>query len=149
MRLAFTGTRHGISIAQTNALRDLLTTLSGITHAYHGGCVGADEEFHDMVRVHHPTAKITVWPGHIPSLRASMCRMPEQNVVLQEPMDALTRNRRFVEECETLIGCPGGMKEEVRSGTWATIRHGRKLGRRIFVVWPDGTIDKEPERKAT
>jgi len=59
----------------------------------------------------------------------------------------LDRNRPIVDSCDVLLACPHG-PEEPRSGTWATIRYARKVGRKIFVFWPDGKVTGEnPQQK--
>jgi hypothetical protein len=50
----------------------------------------------------------------------------------------------IVGACLTLIGCPGGSTEERQTGTWATIRHARRLRRTVVLVYPDGRIVVEP-----
>jgi hypothetical protein len=37
-----------------------------------------------------------------------------------------------------LLAAPRTKTEEQRSGTWATIRYARKLGRQVCLLWPDG-----------
>jgi predicted Rossmann fold nucleotide-binding protein DprA/Smf involved in DNA uptake len=39
-----------------------------------------------------------------------------------------------------LIACPQTLKEEIRSGTWTTVRIARRLGRVIWLVYPNGAI---------
>lgn len=59
--------------------------------------------------------------------------------VVHEPRPPLERNRDVVDASDVLLACPGGMAEEQRSGTWATIRYARKAGKPVVIVWPDGT----------
>lgn len=40
--------------------------------------------------------------------------------------DYMTRNQDIVNAVEVLIACPGEMTEQLRSGTWSTIRKGIK-----------------------
>lgn len=54
------------------------------------------------------------------------------------PEDLLARNRDIVDETEILIACPGHMHEELRSGTWSTIRYAVKIQRPHIIIWPDG-----------
>jgi hypothetical protein len=43
----------------------------------------------------------------------------------------MARNERMVAECTALIGFPYTLTEELRSGTWATIRRARRARRGI------------------
>ena len=46
------------------------------------------------------------------------------------------------DETDMLVACPKG-PEEVRSGTWSTVRFARKRGKRIVIIMPDGTVTEE------
>jgi predicted Rossmann fold nucleotide-binding protein DprA/Smf involved in DNA uptake len=35
------------------------------------------------------------------------------------------------------------MEEELRSGTWATVRYARRIGRPITLLFPDGGVLRE------
>jgi hypothetical protein len=51
----------------------------------------------------------------------------------------LVRDHDIVDAADVLIAMPEGMKEYLRSGTWATVRSTRKRGKRIILVYPDGS----------
>jgi hypothetical protein len=55
----------------------------------------------------------------------------------------LQRNRNIVDAVQVMIACPRGFEEELRSGTWATIRYARKVGRKLYIIYPDGRVDEE------
>jgi hypothetical protein len=42
-----------------------------------------------------------------------------------------------------MISAPAGISEELRSGTWTTIRYTRKMKIPLSIVWPDGYITHE------
>jgi predicted Rossmann fold nucleotide-binding protein DprA/Smf involved in DNA uptake len=48
----------------------------------------------------------------------------------------LERNKDIVSESDFLIAAPDSKKERLRSGTWATVRHARKLGKRVMILEP-------------
>jgi hypothetical protein len=48
-----------------------------------------------------------------------------------------------VDASQLLVAAPSGTTELRRSGEWATIRYARKLGRAIWLVFPDGTVHVE------
>jgi hypothetical protein len=139
--LAFTGTRKGMTAAQRRTLRArfmgaLLGNGKRPSRVHHGRCVGGDEDVHDLLLA----ARIPVetWPGHIPELRAP-CLGAE---VDHPPMDCIERNHVMVGLADYLIAAPAGYKEAMQSGTWATCRWARDNGKPVFVVWPDGRLEK-------
>jgi predicted Rossmann fold nucleotide-binding protein DprA/Smf involved in DNA uptake len=50
-----------------------------------------------------------------------------------QPKSYLERNKDIVNSCEQLIACPLTQEEELRSGTWATIRYARKTNKHILL----------------
>ena len=138
MILSFTGTRKGMTAAQRRTLRARFHPgyAGPVTRVHHGRCVGADEDAHDLFLV----ARIPVetHPGHIPELRAPCLGA----VVDHEPMDCIERNHVMVDLSDGLIAAPAGYKEARQSGTWATIRFCRAQGKPVYIVWPDGRLEK-------
>lgn len=64
---------------------------------------------------------------------------------IRDPLPPLERNHRIVDACDVLIACPKDAQEQLRSGTWATVRYARKQGKRVIVITPDGTVeDSQP-----
>jgi len=63
--------------------------------------------------------------------------------VLYNARPPLTRNHDIVDCTELLIACPKSMKEELRSGTWATVRYARKLERPVIIIYPNGISSSE------
>lgn len=129
MRLGFTGTREGMTAAQTATLQNLMRGESGEFH--HGDCVGADEEAATIAKSAGLT--IIVHPPTDARMRAY-----SQFGELRPAKPFLARNKAIVDECDTLIAAPKEVAEQQRSGTWSTVRYARKLGRRIWVIRPDG-----------
>lgn len=56
----------------------------------------------------------------------------------------MQRNDAIIAACTLLLACPSGFESEIRSGTWATIRHAGKAGRTTLIVWPDGDVEVRP-----
>lgn len=135
MRIGFTGTREGITAAQRGAFAALVVAPDEF---HHGCCFGADEWAAIMVYDTSPFTRVIGHPSNIKSMTSepALARCHE----IHDPKPPLERNRAIVDACETLIACPKGMAEEQRSGTWATVRHARKRGKQILIVWPDGTV---------
>lgn len=133
--IGFTGTQQGMSNAQLETLRKLLDSVDAISgqEFHHGDCIGADAQAFqiakqlDYVTVCHPPLN--------PSKRAFT-----QNSRQLPVKPYLDRNRDIVDASEMLIATPKGMQEELRSGTWATIRYACRQRKPIQIIWPDGTV---------
>jgi hypothetical protein len=145
MHIGFTGTQDGLQVSQLDSLRELMRGIRSIMGnaviVHHGDCIGAD------VQCDAICAKLYIQRHAHPGCDrsgASPKRAWCQAEVVHEPMWYIDRNHVIVGSALTLIGCPGGYTEEVRSGTWATIRHARRLRRTVTLVYPDGRIDVEP-----
>lgn len=130
--VGFTGTQQGLSPAQAEALADLLLKLNP-SEVHHGDCVGADARFHEMVRELLPDARVVMHPPTNPSKRAFTAADAER-----PPADYLDRNHNIADESDVLIACPKLQVEEVRSGTWATVRYARKRHVPVYLILPDG-----------
>ena len=52
----------------------------------------------------------------------------------------LDRNHDIVERCDLLIATPHTVEEQLRSGTWATIRYARKVHRPHYIIRPCGQL---------
>lgn len=132
MRIGFTGTQQGMSRFQAVQFRQLITSL-GVTHLHHGDCVGADEQADGIARL--LGVEIIIHPPDDPSKRAFCAQTGD---IVWRPLPYLERNHDIVEESELLIAAPRGDQEQLRSGTWATVRYARKLLRSV-VILPRGT----------
>lgn len=130
-KIGFTGTQEGLTTPQRVFLTDWMDRY-GVAELHHGDCVGADEHAHDMVR--NRKWRIVIHPGPNNAKRA-FCTSYS---VLCPVKPNLSRNVDIVNETELLVACPKG-PEEVRSGTWFTVRQARKLSKPTIIIAPDGT----------
>ncbi len=138
----FTGTRTGMTVHQRNAIANMLQSLwqQRVYQARHGVCIGSDAEFHKMAAqrgfwlIGHPGV---TWDGRSPTRAAVHCdeMLPEKLYVV--------RDRDIVDGSVCLLATPRTMEEELRSGTWTTIRYARKAGKPVVIVFPDGTVKTE------
>jgi hypothetical protein len=103
---------------QVHALASL---LANATDLHHGGAVGADRQAAEVA----DTLGIPVIE-HLPAGRRGS--------------DYLARNRIIVDLTTELIAVPRGMTEELRSGTWATIRYAHRIRKPFTIVYPDGSL---------
>ena len=141
MDIGFTGTQKGMTEKQYQEVHTLLMFTSLITpraEAHHGLCIGADYHFHRLCRlIGVPVV------GHPPINQSKMAAIPEDEFVyLWEPKEYLDRNTDIVNCSTSLIATPGEMVEELRSGTWSTIRKAKKKGIRGIIVYPDGSTEE-------
>ena len=125
-RIGFTGTRQGMTLRQQEELKAL---LPGGCHFHHGDCIGADAQAHKIAR--EKNCYIVAHPSNRSRQRA-YCVCNEHLL----PKPPLTRNRAIVEAVDGLIGAPATSHEVLRSGTWATIRYARKVGKPIHILEP-------------
>lgn len=134
MKLGFTGSREGATSVQ---LGKLTSFLRGATEFHHGDCVGADEEANELAFLmqvptvlHPPTdnKQRAFTFGHYKSAF---------------PAPYLVRNQDIVNQTDVLVAFPKSDQEEIRSGTWSTIRYARKIGKQLIIIYPDGRVEKE------
>jgi hypothetical protein len=140
LRAGFTGTRHGLSDAQRLRLGDGLRRLAP-SELHHGCCLGADESAAVIASVHLAGCWVVAHPPENTSLLSEAAlRVSDER---RDPLPYLERDAAIVDACDVLIACPRGMVEERSSGTWATVRMARRAGKRIVIVWPDGSVTRE------
>lgn len=131
--VGFTGTQLGMSSAQIGAVDMLLFDKLSTWQARHGDCIGADADFHRLSRLN--ALRIHGHPPINPSKRA-YCDFDS----ISEEKEYIERNHDIVNASDWMIACPAGFKEELRSGTWSTIRYARNVERNGYIVWPDGKV---------
>lgn len=140
--IGFTGTQKGMAGGrQIQAIIDLLRWCPQLQRVHHGDCVGADNEFDCLVRMyaeseHREHITVHVHPPTNNSKRAfcDVNRIVLANVV-HEPRPYLDRNKDIVVAVDFLIAAPFEQDEQLRSGTWSTIRYARKIGKPHLVVY--------------
>lgn len=140
MRIGFTGTQKGMTNHQESEVRRILESYKGsVTQIHHGGCIGADGEFHEIC--------LSLERAIIPTVHPASDVNPSKIADLMKPADyvparpALIRNRIIVDSSDVLIATPGQEHEILRSGTWSTIRYARlkyavEQGKAIHIVFP-------------
>jgi len=138
MKVGFTGTQTGLTDEQIGLIVEVISELDEMAEMHHGDCIGADAQFFTIIRTLKPDVRIT---GHLPKdeSKRAFC----ENDFEEKPLPYLDRNKNIVSEADVLIGAPESMKEKLRSGTWATIRHARKVGVPRVIIWPDGKYTYE------
>ena len=131
MRVAFTGTRQGMNPRQRKAFRELAEKNSFFWTIFnHGSCKGADKDASNIV-FELCASRIVAHP----------CNLSAQQAVThaharREVLDPIERNHVMVDESDILVAVPATKDEVIRSGTWATIRYAKKMGKEVIILYP-------------
>jgi hypothetical protein len=135
MKIGFTGSQSGLRNHQIRELRYLIRLYEQDRKEFHhGDCIGADELAAFMFW--HEDWPLICHPPNNPYKRAFMNeRVP--HLLVHETLSYLARNHAIVNSCDLLIACPKTMHEVLRSGTWATIRYARKVGKKVLIIYPE------------
>lgn len=129
MKIGFTGSRKGMTWAQT---RTLFQYLKEAAELHHGDCVGSDLIAHLMAL--DLGVAVTLHPPTNPSMRA-FCEGWKHSL---EPTPYLDRNKMIVDATDFLIATPETKESKQRSGTWSTVRYAEKTGKDCVVIYPNG-----------
>lgn len=134
MRISFTGTRAGMSEWQKQQLRKFFeSNVNSITYFVHGSCAGADVEAHRIAR---DTLGRNIYIIAVPSTAKTRVEV-DANYTF-DPKPPLERDKDIVNlGCDLLIAAPRRMYEELRSGTWHTVRYARKKKVKVEILWRD------------
>lgn len=131
VRVGFTGTRDGMTDAQKATVADLLERVAP-RWCHHGDCVGADADFHHLAKA--AGSAVMIHPPSDPKLRAGLVG---DDIAEEKPY--LDRNRAIVHAATILVATPKESTPQGKGGTWFTIGYARLQGKRVTIVWPDGT----------
>lgn len=132
MKVGFTGTQMGMTQKQKETFSKLLVTFEA-TELHHGDCIGADTDAHRIVK--EKEIEIYIHPPEDPVKRGFN---KSEHIFNKKPY--LDRNHDIVDATEVLIAAPKGYTEELRSGTWATIRYAMKAQKGIVIIEPNGNV---------
>lgn len=140
MKIGFTGTRNGMTPAQKHELYCILSSKispdSPWSYFHHGCCIGSDFEAHQIAA----GLRLRI-VGHPPD-DVKLAVIPSDCWDLHPGKPFLDRNKDIVKCSELLIACPEGFGSINRSGTWSTIRCAQREGKKIIIIYPDGTTDE-------
>lgn len=137
MKVGFTGTRNGCSVAQRAALEELLQKFD-ITEGHHGDCIGADAEFHDILEWTQKCGRrlfIVVHPPEKDEHRAW-----KQGHIVRPAKSHFARNRDIVDSCDVIVACPPCATWQPNGGTFYTMDYAKKKQKPLYVIWPTGAI---------
>lgn len=124
MTVGFAGTRAGMSRAQKDQLAYVLAlfrhadkVVDRVPVFVDGDCPdgGADQEARAIAEEH-----------------GCICRQePPKDRTAKE---LLARDRRIAQRCDVLVAAPSTDKEQLRSGTWTTVRYARRAGKPVVML---------------
>jgi hypothetical protein len=141
MKVVFTGSQDGMTRVQADVVYQWLVQHDDIIEEIrHGGCIGADKEFHDFCQHFNLGELVEVYPSNIPSKQAVI--NPEAYKIKHPPDFPLERNKTMVYASEVCLATPKEADEVMRSGTWATIRYARKNHLKVVIIEPSGAINE-------
>lgn len=135
MKIGFTGTQQGMTEHQKVMVELILAFChysSGIGEVHHGGCIGADLDFHTLASIYDLEKR--VHPSDIKEKQAEIYLENRTTIMPEYP--PLVRNKHVVDAVDIMIATPKERLEVPRSGTWATIRYCRKQGKLVYVIYP-------------
>lgn len=143
--IGITATRDGLTARQFTSVFQLFRNIKTvcdnsykIAKLHQGCCVGGDEQLTIAaialgmdVAAHPPTdskllSKLALDLSHTKS----------------EPLPYLERNRVIVDQCDTIIAAPNNYENMLRSGTWSTYRYAKLNFKKIFLVLPNGVVQR-------
>ena len=122
IKIGFTGNRYGLNSEQKVQIISILDKYNNLIVS-HGDCVGSDTDFHNLCLNYkneypHKKIMIHIYPSNDPKFRAF-----NKSEFIMDEKPYLQRNLDIVKNSSILIACPNDKnKEQIRSGTWSTIR---------------------------
>jgi len=132
--IGFSGTQRGMTDQQRVAVQRLFLDLGAVT-VHHGDCEGSDDQADDIAR--SVGCRIHIHPPTDPKKRA-FCFQPGDTA--SPPRPYLERNKGIVDSTACLVAAPFEVEEQIRSGTWSTVRYARRRGKTVHLVFPNGTV---------
>jgi len=132
---------YGQSTRNRNELYNELMAAwgAGYREFHHGDCIHADAEAHDIA--YGIGYAVVIHPPDNDSKRAfkgvicGKILLPRATVLPAKPY--LDRNRDIVAAVSRMLACPKEREEQLRSGTWATVRYARKAGNLYRIIYPE------------
>jgi len=143
VKIGVTATRGDVTNKQMRNFHRTIIALDA-REGHHGDALGGDKFAHGAMKQH--SMRVIIHPPTDPKARA-FCR----GNVTRPAKDYLHRNHDIVDETDILIAMPKDETEQLRSGTWATVRYARRLQRPIYLLLPSGkiTIENKPNEQAS
>lgn len=131
--IGFTGSRYDMTLTQETSLRILLKrmTRQSDIELHNGCCVGSD--YTAALIAHELGIPIVFHPPTKQDKMADLSNLMEQATFL-EPKPYLKRNKDIVDCSTLLLATPRNQAEELRSGTWQTIRYAKSVNKLVIIL---------------
>lgn len=130
IHIGFTGTREGMSdnqkIELTKKLKEYISNNRNVIF-HHGDCIGADKEAFEIAK------SLDCYTISHPPVNEKYRAFCKSNIIL-EAKDYLDRNKDIVNESIELIAAPLEDEEQLRSGTWSTIRYAKNKLTNVIIL---------------
>lgn len=139
LNVGLTGSQFGMTREQINRVGLFILKFEP-AKVHHGLCIGADSIFHRLVQAVSFPIDIC---GHPPIDRSKVDESLDGFTHLMDPLPYLDRNSTIVDHSRVLLATPKEYSEQLRSGTWSTVRRARKANILRFIIFPDGTVKTE------
>lgn len=142
-KFGFTGSSEPSTDWQKKTLEALLQFYVGekVAECHNGQCINADEDCYNVIVRSIPHVRVVFHP---PTNQSKMFKVKlRAHDQKRKPLDYLKRNLRIVAESDYLFAMPKSVNEELRSGTWATVRYARNANMPICLIFPNGSIRYE------
>lgn len=136
--LGMTGTRDGMTEAQKTTCLKLFLEFKPDIYI-HGCCQGADQDFHHLIIKTTLGKKCPQIEGYPASIWQEQWAADQQFHHLHKGYTYKERDLIIATRSKWFLGFPRGYEEELRSGTWMTLRMRRKLNKSFIIVLPNGT----------
>lgn len=135
MKVGFTGSQHApMRPRQLAVVIDVLFELCTAGAEFHHGCNRMRDD--KIARI----AKLLGYRlvGHPPTDKSKVGKVVNDYDLPDLPY--LERNHRIVDDTDVLIAAPLTSYEQLRSGTWSTVRFAAKRWKPGLVVYPNGLV---------
>ena len=154
MRYAVTGVSRPLTPREENIVKLAIASYSDVTELTTGAAQGVDTVAYYAGLESHKTARHRVVVPAAPHNIEVATHAAKRGIIDHAPAgltlsDAyMARNERMVLYADCLIAFPETITEQLRSGTWATIRRARRAGLNVEMYPLDGRNDKPTRRPA-
>lgn len=142
MIVSFAGTRQALTGSQGRSLYLVLSRLV-VLEAHHRDGVGADEDFHGLVRSMDFPTHVVIHPPD----DDDRAFLPGDSAWNSFPR--LVLDNHLVEVCDLLLAAPANMagptpahKEE----PWDVVERAQDSGKQVYLFWPDGSVTDVTQR---
>lgn len=152
MKIGITGTRDGMTLDQEYMFRQTIIKLDNeerITELRGGDCIGVDDEAINLMYEYREGELLIIEKGRLPSPLKLICHPPikEELRAFNPHYDLIlpaksyhARNKDIVDNSDVVIVIPKEISWQSKGGTWMTHDYAVKKGKRVIVMWPDGSI---------